>query len=429
MRRRLLALLAMLVILLAAVVIIRLQLLPVQGLGYGLYWLHDHLYLPLVGYGLRLFWPWSLIGWGIAAAFLFVWLAQYLSAPTLLQRPRMALTTHILARRRYHSLVVGTAGFLARRGFAQGLLLDHLEMMWRIEADNAAGKGKNASPRLLADLAQLYADLAALHQPRHRVLALQLLCSSLSAQRVLSAEADAQTAKLAASTGRQALTLMEQRRGTYLLVTHVRHTTATLASEVAARLALRDPDLRAKLRLSRDGGVPTAVEVTSWLKERDRERLDRHRQIQQSLWRVVREPDQPGYRLEGRDPFSSRENETLLPILAQLDLDLVFIAAIDAGRPLVLQTYMEQLDLLRFTLAALPAEVLDSNTLNRLRLSCASVPRDLDFGLATLWYQHIHRHQPNMSLGRVFEAMQRDAQTAEEQRIQGDALTLPGGSS
>lgn len=425
-RRRLLTLLTVLVTVLAAVVVVRLRLLSSQGVGYGLYWLHDHLYLPLIGYGVRLFWPWSLIGWGVAAVFLLVWLAQYLSAPTLLQRPRMALTTHLLARRRYHGLVVRSAAFLARRGFAQNLLLDHLEMMWRIEADQTAIQGDKASPRLLAELAQLYAELHALHAPPHRVIALQLLCSSLVAQRVLTNEPDQAATLLTAALSRQTQTLIEQRRGSYSLSTHVRHTTAGLASEVAARLALDDGQLRATLRLTRDGGAPTVADLKAWLQDRDRERLERRCQIQQSLWRVVREPDQPGYQLDGRDPFSSRESNEMLPILAQLDLDLVFLAALADGRPLVLQTYMEQLDLLRFTLAALPAEVLDPNTLVRLQLSCTQVPRDLDHCLATLWGRRLRRQQPSMSLGRVFDSLQREAQTAADQRLRGDALTLPG---
>lgn len=120
--RRLLALMPVLLLFLIPVVLVKWRLLP--GSGLGLYWLHDHFYLPLVGWTWTRFFPWSLIWWGALLSLLAFWLFAYLSGGSPLRhfhlRFALLLTSRPWART---ALLKSEIWLLRYRPFSRLLLL------------------------------------------------------------------------------------------------------------------------------------------------------------------------------------------------------------------------------------------------------------------------------------------------------------------
>ncbi|CAM2006399.1 hypothetical protein [Acanthopleuribacter pedis] len=424
-RRRLLGVLSAATLLLTAVVVLRFRLLDPRGWGYALYWIHDTLYLPLIGYGLRLFWPWSLIWWGVGAVFALVWLAWFLSAPTLLQQPRLKITHYLLSRPRYHGLLVKAATWPARAGFPQTLLLDHLEMLWRIRADQTAGKREpNAAP--LADLALLYDRLRPLHDTHHRLVALQLLTSTWVALRCFGGDDSA----LVTALKTRVLGMLTRRGEGYLLVTHLRHTPITLAGELAGFLARQDNALRHRL-IGEDGETQLdAATLQRRLGNHFSERQTALFQLHQTLGRVLREPDQPGYQLDCHDPVSDRIEIAHLALLGQIECDCVALNALDGGEAARFTAWLEHLHMLRFSLQALPQDILAEDRAERLHAYYGSLPRDLDTRIAAvLAEQAARRRTDEHPFDAGFEQVWRGAwATADLQREQ-LALPIPDGGA
>lgn len=420
-RRRLLGVLTAAVLMLTGAVILRFRLLDPQGWGYPLYRFHDDVLLPIIGYGWRLYQPWSLIWWGIGGVFALVGLAQFLSAPTLLHLPRLRLTHYLLSRPRYHGLLVKTAGLLSRAGFPQTLLLDHIDMLWSIRADQAAaGPPAQNFSRPLADLACLYNRLKPLQDEQRRVVALQLLSTTWVLQRTFGED----DTTVRAALKEKVIHLLPRRREGYALTTHRRHTPMTLASEIAARLALGDADFRHQLHGEDEQHQPAKEGPAAWLDAQYRKRCDHLAQLQRELSRVVREPDQPGYRIEGHDPVSQRVSMALLPAMGRIDCDCVALHALDSGEARYLQQWLEQLSMLRFSLQALPEAIIDETEAARLHAFYEAIPRDGDrLTAAQLARQQADRAAGEHPFDVGFEPIWQAAQTTREQ--QRDQLSLP----
>ncbi len=98
-------------VLLTLVVVLR--LLPRDGLGYPLYWLHDYIYLPIKGYTVTRRFPYSLVGWGTAGLLFAAWLASvvifFLTGRSPLQDLYSALARHAVRQPVTHgAIIVGT---------------------------------------------------------------------------------------------------------------------------------------------------------------------------------------------------------------------------------------------------------------------------------------------------------------------------------
>jgi hypothetical protein len=165
-RRRIVA--TALVLLVAVVVFTRRQLLPL-GLGYPLYWIHDHIALPFWGNTWTLFAPYSAVWWSLIGIFSLVWIVTFVTRWSAVRRPHTLLCrwliVHIVARanqsNRLVSALISCIDWLAKRGLRAELLADVVQL----EQANAlrrfiGGSNSDEDPgRRLARLTNLYARL------------------------------------------------------------------------------------------------------------------------------------------------------------------------------------------------------------------------------------------------------------------------------
>jgi len=104
------------------VMIVALEWLPTDGLGYPLYWVHDHIYLPFQGWTYHAFAPASSIWWTLIALFGITWLIFFLVDESLVLSPHRDLALAMVRRPRHHARLLAVSTWLARRGFQPALL-------------------------------------------------------------------------------------------------------------------------------------------------------------------------------------------------------------------------------------------------------------------------------------------------------------------
>jgi hypothetical protein len=93
-----------------------------NGPVYLLYWLHDRLFLPFKAYTYTIFFPASLIWWGIAATIFSLWLVSFLSDRSLLVQPHLWLLRFAIHQPGLHPVLVGSARHLKKYDLKAALL-------------------------------------------------------------------------------------------------------------------------------------------------------------------------------------------------------------------------------------------------------------------------------------------------------------------
>ncbi len=88
---------------------VALRLPPVDGWGYPLYWLHDHLYLPLEGQLFTRFLPYSIAAWIIIAAVALGLLFTYLTGQSLVHALHLNLLEFCLRQRGLRPALLASA--------------------------------------------------------------------------------------------------------------------------------------------------------------------------------------------------------------------------------------------------------------------------------------------------------------------------------
>ena len=80
-------------------------LLP--GSGLGLYWLHDHVFLPVKGVSFTQFYPWSLLWWGIPALALIWRVLVWVTGAAVTDRITRELASHAVMNPSIHRQLLG----------------------------------------------------------------------------------------------------------------------------------------------------------------------------------------------------------------------------------------------------------------------------------------------------------------------------------
>jgi len=93
-----------------------------SGPVYLLYWLHDRLFLPFKAYTYTIFFPGSIIWWGIATTVFALWLTSFLSDRSLILQPHIWLLRFAIHQPGLHPALVGFAQPFKRRGVEPELL-------------------------------------------------------------------------------------------------------------------------------------------------------------------------------------------------------------------------------------------------------------------------------------------------------------------
>ena len=88
--------------------------LPNTGVGHTLYWVHDHIFLPIKGYTYTLFFPLGLVFWGPVLFMIILWVVSYLSPNPIFKGLQIYLTRKAVQRRLFHPLLVKTSGKLKK---------------------------------------------------------------------------------------------------------------------------------------------------------------------------------------------------------------------------------------------------------------------------------------------------------------------------
>jgi len=106
------------------ILLVTFQSLPKTGVGNTLYWLHDHIFLPIKGYTYLLFFPLSLVFWGAVLFMIILWLISYLSPNPIFKRLQIFLTRKVVQRKLLHPLLIKTAGKLKKWRLKSELLIE-----------------------------------------------------------------------------------------------------------------------------------------------------------------------------------------------------------------------------------------------------------------------------------------------------------------
>ncbi|MDJ0839220.1 MAG: hypothetical protein QNK37_22070 [Acidobacteriota bacterium] len=101
--------------------------MPEDGLGYGLYWLHDHVFLTIKGWTYHRFQPAGSIWWTMALLFFLTWLVFFLVDESMILSPHRDLAVFALRRPRFHGPLLRSARWLARRKLSPRLLIEAVE--------------------------------------------------------------------------------------------------------------------------------------------------------------------------------------------------------------------------------------------------------------------------------------------------------------
>jgi len=123
------------------------RLLQPRGIGKWLYWVHDHIYLPIVGYTYTLFYPYSISWWGMMATLLVLSLIAFLSMKPMIKGLHVYVLRRIVRRPSRHFFLVKTCGWLKKHNFQPELLEKTVEMEWKIALHRLFSGDLNALDR------------------------------------------------------------------------------------------------------------------------------------------------------------------------------------------------------------------------------------------------------------------------------------------
>jgi len=120
--RRILILILLIIAIAAPIVLITTRTAPETAVGTWLYWLHDHIYLPIKAYTFTLLYPLSLIPWGAALFILILWTISYLSKTPIFKRLQIYLGRKAVRRKLLHPLLIKSARRFKKLGMKPELL-------------------------------------------------------------------------------------------------------------------------------------------------------------------------------------------------------------------------------------------------------------------------------------------------------------------
>lgn len=152
-------------VVLLLIVAVMFELLPKDGSGYPLYWLHDKVYLPIKGYTYTLFYPTSFIWWGFITTILGLSLASWLSDRSFIRQSHIGLARFAINRKLLRPILLRTAGWFKQRGVEPRLLksvAQHeraLALMKLAATDKRNAKASRAECAKVAHLTQLLIKL------------------------------------------------------------------------------------------------------------------------------------------------------------------------------------------------------------------------------------------------------------------------------
>ncbi|CAM2066086.1 hypothetical protein SCOR_11960 [Sulfidibacter corallicola] len=382
--------------------LVGLRILPVDGPAYGLYWLHDHLYLPIKGHTFTRFFPWSLVWWSAIAVGLFASLIAFVTRASLLGEPRILLARLLVRRTPGHGWLVRLSRWQARRGFEPEWLAAFAVLEWRLELARLrdrfdAPTDDDAVERVvaLALLADRLDGLCDGHPPR-RLRALQRLVET----RVVLLERSLTIAPTGVDADFGSPPISEARRAslTRALCERIQpwlarnrsdkeivpgFAPASLAHDVQDLLALEDPEVLAGLPNLDRLTVPEAREwLVVDLADAVVERQDRLLQLRAHLARAWLEPEESTHVLEMQGLLPVDLDPETLAILSEIAVDVAFWLAFQARVPGMAMAYLEAIESLDFARAAAPESLLSDTDRPLLAAMVADLPRDAHFRLA-----------------------------------------------
>lgn len=133
------------------------RILPKEGPGYWLYWIHDNIFLQAKGYMYTLYYPNSLIWWGVIVTVLVIWLIPFLLDKAPIRTIHIALLRLAVHRKRCHSALVTGAQLLQYLRIKPGLLKAVVERERSLALGNliASKRGGLTQCTAVAHLTQL----------------------------------------------------------------------------------------------------------------------------------------------------------------------------------------------------------------------------------------------------------------------------------
>lgn len=120
--RRVLILLLLIIAIAAPIVLITTRTAPETTVGPWLYWLHDHIYLPIKAYTFTLLYPLGLILWGPILLILILWLISYLSKTPIFKQLQIYLGRKAVRRKLLHPPLIKSARRFKKLGMKPELL-------------------------------------------------------------------------------------------------------------------------------------------------------------------------------------------------------------------------------------------------------------------------------------------------------------------
>lgn len=152
---RWLATVSVFIIVLVIILTITLRLLPATDLGYSLYWLHDHAWLPFVGYTVTWFWPNSLLIWIPAGLIFLVWLGTWVSGISPVRNLHVRFLNEAIARRSTYRWLASSTRLLHKCNIRPKLLIATIDRLYQQGVLRIIAALPSPSQPESVDLAQL----------------------------------------------------------------------------------------------------------------------------------------------------------------------------------------------------------------------------------------------------------------------------------
>jgi hypothetical protein len=94
--------------------IIYTRALPDKNVGHILYWIHDHIFLPIKGYTYTLFYPHSIGWWGMILTVAVLWVIAFLAMAPFIKEPHIFVLRKLVRGNSKHRILVKTCGILKK---------------------------------------------------------------------------------------------------------------------------------------------------------------------------------------------------------------------------------------------------------------------------------------------------------------------------
>lgn len=368
LRRRALGILFVLLLFGIPALLVWSRIPPADGWGHGLYWMHDHVFLPLKGHVYTRFLPFSMLFWVLMGALALAWLYFFANRQSLVRPMHIWLLKIVLKVPSTHGLLLSCARALAQRGFGAHLMIEVADYQRTCLLDNAPEADTNQGNALaLARITLLQLRLLQLPggEPEHPLKAALAFEESFLTLRehlpkddrgLLVALANEATYFCAPLAGEDNLNILVTRASD-----HVMFTPQAFAIDLLHLALLGEPKLAKHIPgapgperppVERENFVASRLALTAKLRRGVLDGLRRFLEERHLRFRESPSGAWPGAQL-------AELAAAQLALWGKLTLGFVLDRATLEAHPQALLTYIESMEATRLALALSPAECSD----------------------------------------------------------------------